>query len=145
MQTLRVCVRSPGGSAPLAPADGVPVHRAAMDREALPALHNPPEPTGAVGSHPGAWPCGGAAAPTLVPRRLAPAALFALPGRGPGVAPASPRAATCKPGPASRLVRAEPNERSAVRLSLAYRISNAQIDAKRERHGHEEEGHSWEL
>ena len=40
--------------------------------------------------------------------------------------------------------RGEP-ERSAARLSLIYRISDAQIDSRRERHGHEEEGHTWGL
>jgi hypothetical protein len=33
-------------------------------------------------------------------------------------------------------------ERSAARMSLVYRISDAQIDRRRERHGHEEEGHT---
>jgi len=52
MQTLRVCVRSPGGGAPLAPADGVPVPRVAGKQEGPPALLHPPRPTDAVGSRP---------------------------------------------------------------------------------------------
>ncbi len=44
MQTLRVCVRPPGGGAPLAPAGSVPVRRMAPDREGHPALPNPPRP-----------------------------------------------------------------------------------------------------
>jgi len=35
--------------------------------------------------------------------------------------------------------------RSQARMSLVYAISGAQIDAKRERLGHEEDGHSWGL
>ncbi|TNC44697.1 hypothetical protein FHG66_20520 [Rubellimicrobium rubrum] len=35
--------------------------------------------------------------------------------------------------------------RSEVRMSLVYAITGAQIDRKRERLGHEEEGHSWGL
>ena len=36
-------------------------------------------------------------------------------------------------------------ERSQARMYLADRFSDAQIDAKREKHGHEEDGHSWSL
>ena len=35
--------------------------------------------------------------------------------------------------------------RSEARMSLVYRISDAQIDARRERHGHDEDGHSHGL
>src|SRR5699024_4793625 len=43
-----VCVRSPGGGTALAPADGAPVRRMAPDREARPALPNPPGPPSRV-------------------------------------------------------------------------------------------------
>ena len=36
-------------------------------------------------------------------------------------------------------------ERSEARMSLAYRIVDAQAEARRERDGHEEKGHSWGL
>ncbi len=48
MQTLRVCVRLPRGSAPPSPAGGVPVRRVAPDREGRPALPNPPRPASRV-------------------------------------------------------------------------------------------------
>ena len=69
MQTLRVCVRSPGGSAMLAPADGVPGPSGwrTPEQEARPALPYPPRPPCAVGSRP-------------APSDLAAAVLLALPG-----------------------------------------------------------------
>lgn len=36
-------------------------------------------------------------------------------------------------------------ERLAARMSLVYRISDAQIDRRREREAHQEKGHSWGL
>ncbi len=48
LQTLRVCVRPPGGGAPLAPAGSVPIRRMAPDREGHPALPNPPRPPSRV-------------------------------------------------------------------------------------------------
>jgi hypothetical protein len=52
MQTLRVCVRPPGGSAPRPPAGGVP-HPSSlrpMEQEGRPALPHPPQPPCAGGS-----------------------------------------------------------------------------------------------
>ena len=126
MQTLRVCVRSPGGGAALAPADGVPGPSGwrTPEQEGPPALPHPPGPPCAGGSRPSApAPVRSTLvvlpdSPDLRPSMRA-AVLWspraqrggaATPARASGSRAAAPVAA---PGPAPRLAGASP--RAATR------------------------------
>lgn len=150
MQTLRVCVRSPGGRAPLAPADGVPVWRSAPEQEGPPALPYPPQPPCAGGSRQAApaavrptlvvLPGGPDLSPSMGAAVLGPSRVrrggAATPIHAAGswartvIATSSPAArlvlpgpcaATRVPGPASRLPCMDPEGRSPLGQSPAMR------------------------
>ena len=149
-QTLRVCRAVSPGRCPRRRRP--PVHRGAVDREALPALPNPPGPPCAGGARlhapapiraasvalstgPDLCPSMGAPVLTLPStRRGGPATLARAAGPCPcaTVAPVGPvlrlapspsRAATREPGPADRITCAEPDERSPLGSPLPWRMA----------------------